>query len=201
MFAWLALALFVDGIDGTIARALQVADAEQRYSGETLDLIVDYLTYVFVPAYAILAGGLLPDTLAVALAAAILVSSAFYFADREMKTADGAFKGFPALWNIAAFLMFALATPPWANAATVVALVGLTFAPIVAIHPLRTRRFRPITLGVLAVWSLAAALVLWHDLAAPFWVKAMLAGASAYIFVIGFFMGSPRSASERSGAS
>ena len=52
MFVWLGIALFIDGVDGTFARRLRVADVLPRWSGDVLDLVVDILTYVFVPAYA-----------------------------------------------------------------------------------------------------------------------------------------------------
>ena len=63
MFLWLGVALVVDAIDGPLARAVNVAEVLPRWSGETLDLVVDYTTYVFVPAYAVAAGGLMPDAL------------------------------------------------------------------------------------------------------------------------------------------
>src|SRR5665811_1514919 len=65
MFLCLGAALIVDGIDGPLARAFKVAEVLPRWSGETLDLIVDFTTYVFVPAYAIAASGLLPQALAI----------------------------------------------------------------------------------------------------------------------------------------
>ena len=44
--------------------AAKVAEMLPRWSGDTLDLVVDFTTYVFVPAYAMAAAGLMPDTLA-----------------------------------------------------------------------------------------------------------------------------------------
>ena len=73
MFAWLGAALVVDGVDGTIARRVGVAELLPRWSGDTLDLVVDFLTYVFVPAYAIVAGGLLPPSAAIPAGIAIVV--------------------------------------------------------------------------------------------------------------------------------
>ncbi len=87
MFWCLGAALFVDGIDGTFARKFRVAEVLPRWSGDVLDLVVDFITYVFVPAYAIAASGLLPPVLAIPAALLIVVTSALYFADRDMKTA------------------------------------------------------------------------------------------------------------------
>src|SRR5437870_13635817 len=108
MFLWLGLALIVDAIDGPLARRLDVAKALPRWSGETLDLVVDFVTYVFVPAFAISTGGLLPDIVAVPAAIVIVMTGALYFADRQMKTKDNYFRGFPTLWNIVAFYLFVL---------------------------------------------------------------------------------------------
>src|SRR5438045_510841 len=99
MFWFLGAALIVDGVDGTIARRLRVAERLPRWSGDVLDLVVDFLTYVFVPAYAIATGGLMPDPLALPAGIVIVITGALYFADRKMKTEDNYFRGFPTLWN------------------------------------------------------------------------------------------------------
>ena len=119
MFVWLGVALVIDGIDGTFARRLRVAEVLPRWSGDVLDLVVDILNYVFVPAYAIASGGLLPESLASALGLVVAVTGSLYFADRRMKTVDHYFRGFPALWNIAAFYLFLVKPSPWLAAASV----------------------------------------------------------------------------------
>ncbi len=88
MFLCLGIALIVDAVDGTIARWLKVAEVFPRWSGDVLDLVVDFVTYVFVPAYAIAAGGILPQSLAVPAGVIVVITGALYFADRQMKTAD-----------------------------------------------------------------------------------------------------------------
>lgn len=192
MFVWLGLALVVDGVDGTMARAVRVSEVLPRFSGDALDLVVDFLTYVVVPAYALMAAALLPQPLVWPLVAAILVSSAFYFADRLMKTAEGGFRGFPAVWNVAAFLIFVFDPGQGINAVVVAVLVVATFAPVVMIHPLRVRRFRPVTLAMLALWAGAAAAALAADLRPQPVVLALLAGSSLYFLAIGFAFGRAR---------
>src|SRR5205085_11583647 len=109
LMLWLlGAALIVDGVDGTIARRLRVAERLPRWSGDVLDLVVDFLTYVFIPAFAVVASGLLPFSLAVACATAIIISGALYFADREMKTVDYHSRGFPSVWNVPLFYLFLL---------------------------------------------------------------------------------------------
>src|SRR3954466_7076203 len=123
MFAWLGVALIIDALDGPIARRLDVVRLQPDWSGEVLDLVVDFVTYVFVPAYALTAGGLLLPGAAPLLGAGIVVTGALYFADRRMKTADNHFRGFPALWNAAAFYLFLLHLPPALSSFAVAILI------------------------------------------------------------------------------
>lgn len=194
MFAWLAIALLIDGIDGTLARAARVKQVLPRFSGDILDLVVDFLTYVVVPTYALVAAGLLPPGYELGFAALILVSSAFYFADANMKTVEGGFRGFPAVWNAAAFLIFVFYPGPWGTGLVIAVLVAATFAPIVMIHPFRVARYRAVTLAVLALWVLASALTLLADLAPSLWIKAVLALTSAYFLTVGLLFGRARPA-------
>ena len=129
MFAWLGVALVIDAADGPMARRLDVVRLQPNWSGEVLDLVVDFVTYVFVPAYAITAGGLLLPLAAPLLGIGVTVSGALYFADRRMKSADNHFRGFPGLWNIAAFYLFLLHWPPALSSLVVAILIVATFLP------------------------------------------------------------------------
>src|SRR5258707_13866606 len=136
MFGWLGVALVIDGIDGPIARRLDVVRLQPNWSGEVLDLVVDFVTYVFVPAYAITASGLLLPVAAPLLGAGIAVTGALYFADRRMKAADNHFRGFPGLWNVAAFYLFLLHPAPVTASLAVLVLIVLTFVPFHVVHPI-----------------------------------------------------------------
>jgi phosphatidylcholine synthase len=186
MFVWLGLALCIDGLDGTFARRLQVAKVLPRWSGDTLDLVVDILNYVFVPAYALAASGLLPNATAIPLAILIVVTGALYFADRMMKTSDYYFRGFPALWNVAAFYLFVFRLPPWIGAAVVVALAALTFVPFHVVHPLRIAHLRGLTTLGLIAWALLAVLAVGNNLDPPLWVSAALGILAIYFVTVGF---------------
>ncbi|NJO34747.1 MAG: phosphatidylcholine synthase, partial [Rhodospirillales bacterium] len=135
VFAWLGLALVIDGIDGTFARIGKVEERLPRFSGERLDQVIDYITYVFIPVLALINAGLLPGLAGLVLAMAILLSSLFHFSDLGNKSEDHCFVGFPAIWNIVAFYLFALALPFWAAALMIVACVLLTFVPMRWVHP------------------------------------------------------------------
>src|SRR5437899_6617330 len=135
MFLCLGIALIVDAVDGTIARWLKVAEVLPRWSGDVLDLVVDFVTYVFVPAYAIAAGGILPQPLAVPAGVIVVITGALYFADRQMKTTDNYFRGFPPLWNLVAFYLLLLKPVPSVAATIVPCLAVLTSAPCKYLHP------------------------------------------------------------------
>jgi phosphatidylcholine synthase len=191
MFAWLGLALIVDAADGPLARRLEVARTLPRWSGETLDLVVDFTTYVFVPAYAIVAGGVLPGWSAAVAGVSIVMSGALYFADRAMKTPDNYFRGFPALWNIAAFYLLLIRPPPLLGLAFVAALVAATFMPFPFIHPMRVRRHRAFNIALLALWGVLALAAVILDLAPPTWVTAVLCAIALYVVCAGYFRTRP----------
>jgi len=181
MFAWLGLALVVDALDGPIARRLDVMRVLPNWSGDVLDLVVDFVTYVFVPAYAITASGLLPPLAAPLLGGGIAVSGALYFADRRMKSADNHFRGFPGLWNVGAFYLFLLHPPPAVSSLGVVVLIVSTFLPFHVIHPMRVVRLRWLTLSLIAVWAVLAVAAVANDFDVGAPIKIGLCAIAAYV--------------------
>src|ERR1700685_2317095 len=136
-FAWLGLAMFIDGIDGTLARAARVTETAATINGASLDLIIDFLTYVVAPVVAVWRSDLMPTSVAFWIGLVVTIASALYFADTRMKTADNWFRGFPALWNVFVFYLFAFRLPWLVNAAAMLIAAAMMFAPIVFVHPLR----------------------------------------------------------------
>jgi len=187
LFVWLGIALIIDGIDGTLARLTRIGTVLPRFSGERLDLIIDYLNYVFVPALALSFGGFLEGSFGLLLLALILLSSLFHFSDTESKTSDYCFVGFPALWNVVAFYAFALGLSSWLAALVVASLVVLTFVPWKWAHPMRTPLLRPVTIAILAAWFAAAVLTLWSGFPATPALQAILIFAAAYMFGLVLF--------------
>jgi len=181
MFAWLGVALIIDAIDGPIARKLDVVRLQPNWSGEVLDLVVDFVTYVFVPAFAITASGMLLLWAAPILGIGIVTSSALYFADRRMKAADNHFRGFPALWNVVAFYLFLLHPPPALATLGVAILIALTFAPFHVLHPIRVVRLRWLTLWLLGAWAVLAVYTLACDFAVGAPIIAGLCAIAAYV--------------------
>jgi phosphatidylcholine synthase len=188
MFAWLGLALVVDAVDGPLARHFKVADTLPRWSGDTLDLVVDFLTYVFVPAYAIASSGLLTPPFDIAAGVVIVVTGALYFADRRMKMHGNYFRGFPALWNCAAFYLLLLRPEPWLTVAFVSLLAVLTFVPFPFIHPIRVARWRRLNLLLLAAGAVLGFVALVRDLAPGPWVTGGLCAIGLYVLSAGIFL-------------
>ena len=165
MFLWLVVALIVDGIDGPLARKFDTHKNWPTYDGVLMDLIVDYLTYVFIPAYALFKSGILDGWSGWLCIIAIVYGSVVYFADTRMKTKDKSFAGFPACWNMVVLVLFAL-RPSWE--VTLIAVIGLTIAMFLNlkfIHPTRTQRWRLVSLPMAIAWVIFAAIAAWHDFA------------------------------------
>ncbi|MGL5167775.1 MAG: phosphatidylcholine synthase [Afipia sp.] len=183
MFGWLGLALIVDGLDGPLARRFNVGEVLPNWSGDTLDLVVDFLTYVFVPAYAIIASGLLVPLTAPLLGGAIVISGALYFSDRRMKADDNHFRGFPALWNGAAFYLFLLKPPAAVGSIVLAILVALTFVPFHVMHPLRTTRFRKLNIALIAIWAILAMIAVAANFEVSPWISAALCVIGVYVLL------------------
>jgi phosphatidylcholine synthase len=185
MFFCLGLALLVDGVDGPLAREFKVAEVLPRWSGETLDLIVDFTTYVFVPAYAIAASAMLPNELAIIAGVVVVITGALYFADRRMKTPDNYFRGFPGLWNLGAFYLYLLEPPASLATLMVATLAVLTFVPFKFLHPLRVKRWRLLNLAMLAAWAVLAFVAVVSNLVPGPYVTWPLVVIALYFFAAG----------------
>jgi phosphatidylcholine synthase len=160
-FRWLALAMFVDAIDGTLARIVGVKQVLPWFDGTKLDDIVDYLTYVVVPIIILHDTRLLPTgTTGLVCAAAPLLASAYGFCRTDAKTTDHYFRGFPSYWNVFAFYAFVLRISPRATAVWVLVLAALVFAPLKFLYPSRAKYFRTSSIVLGGIWAAAMIVVL-----------------------------------------
>lgn len=180
-FGWLGLTLVVDGLDGPIARRMSVERRLPTFSGAALDFVVDYVTYVFLPAMAVATAGFTSTPIALALAGVIVFTSAMYYGDTRMKMKNNAFRGFPVVWNAVVFLYFVFDLNGLAVIGVTLLLAVLTFAPIAFVHPVRVVRWRVPTLAVTGLWLASAAASLYFDLDPPLAIKAILALTTAYL--------------------
>ncbi|RWR07980.1 phosphatidylcholine synthase [Sinirhodobacter populi] len=185
MFLWLVVALVVDGVDGPLARKFDTKHNWPTYDGVLMDLIVDYLTYVFIPAYALFKSGLLPGWTGWLAIIAITYASVIYFADTRMKTKDNSFSGFPACWNMVVLVMFALQPGYWIILGVVLALAVAMFFPLKFIHPTRTIRWRWLSLPVAAAWTVFAALAAWLNFQEGTIAHWGLVVTSIYLMLVG----------------
>lgn len=164
---WLmSLAVLIDATDGTLARAARVKELIPRFDGDRLEDIVDYLNYVVVPSLLLIRADLLPKADALWLAALPLLASAYGFCQKEAKTTDHFFRGFPSYWNIVAFYFFVLKTPLWLNGFLVIGLSILVFVPLKYVYPSRSPRFRALTNSLGVLWGASVVLMI-HLLPEP----------------------------------
>jgi phosphatidylcholine synthase len=161
-FFWLFLSVVVDATDGVLARRAEVASRLPWFNGAKLDDIVDYLTYVFVPAFFVWHALLVPDRWSVAVVAAMLLSSAYGFNRADAKTADHFFTGFPSCWNIVVFYLYLGGWAPEVNAGILLVLAALVFVPVRYVHPSRTPVLRTPTMALGAVWGVLMVAMLWQ---------------------------------------
>ena len=185
MFLWLVVALFVDGLDGPLARRYDVKHNWPTYDGVLLDLIIDYLTYVFIPAFALFQSGLLPGWTGWTAIIVITYGSVIYFCDTRMKTKDWSFAGFPACWNMFILVMFALKPGEGVILACVIALTIAMFTNLKFVHPTRTQRWKAITLPMSLAWTFFAGWAAWVDFHPASWAHWGLVVTSLYLTFAG----------------
>ncbi|MFW8635555.1 CDP-alcohol phosphatidyltransferase family protein [Cribrihabitans pelagius] len=185
MFVWLVVAFAVDGVDGPLARHCHVKRYAPQFDGVLLDLIIDYLTYVFIPAFALFQSGLMAGWSGWAAIIVITFGSAMYFADTRMKTKDNSFSGFPGCWNMLVLVIFALQPSHWTSLALVTLLAIAMFLPLKFIHPVRTKRWRRLSLPLALAWTFFAGWAAWVDFAVPGWVHWGLVLTSIYLLFVG----------------
>jgi len=185
MFLWLVVAFVVDGVDGPLARRYHVKTQAPQIDGVLMDLIIDYLTHVFIPAYALFKSGLLPGWTGWIAIIVITFASAIYFADTRMKTKDNSFSGFPGCWNMVVIVLFAVRPEFWTILGLVIAFAVTMFVPIKFVHPVRTERWRNVTLPIALAWTFFGGWAAWVDFHPESWAHWGLIVTSLYLILAG----------------
>ncbi|WP_374642635.1 phosphatidylcholine/phosphatidylserine synthase [Tabrizicola sp.] len=185
MFLWLVAALIVDGIDGPLARRYHVKTNWPNYDGILMDLIIDYLTYVFIPAFALFKSGLLPGWTGWLAIIVICYGSVIYFVDTRMKTKDKSFAGFPGCWNMVVLVLFATQPSQTVILLVVILLTVTMFTNLKFIHPVRTNRWHEISLAVTVAWIILASWAAWWDFQEGPVAKWLLVLTSLYLALAG----------------
>ena len=181
LFVWLVIAFVVDGVDGALARRTDVVTHAPIIDGVLLDLVIDFLTYVVIPVVALLRAGLLDEVLGLVTAVVMVFASALYFADTRMKTPDRSFSGFPAAWNMIALVVFVTRPDPTLLLGVVVVLTVAMFLPVKFIHPVRTERWRSVSLPIAVAWTALAGWAALADFVVPGWAEVALVVTSVHL--------------------
>jgi phosphatidylcholine synthase len=151
---WLLLTLLIDGVDGPVARALQVERRVPLIDGFLLDLIIDYVTCVIVPACFMYQFHVVPNNnYGVFVLCVLVFTSAIWFARKDMMTEDHFFRGFPAAWNLVGPMMYLLEAREGLGAAITLVLSVLSLTSMPYPHIARARFMRYFT------WTGAACLI------------------------------------------
>jgi phosphatidylcholine synthase len=188
-FFWLALQVVVDATDGMLARLARVSQRLPWFNGAKLDDIVDYLTYVFVPAFIVWRAALVPEPWMLFVVSAVLLSSAYGFNIATAKTSDHFFTGFPSYWNIVVFYLLVAGFSRVTNAAILLAFAVLVFVPIRYVYPSRTVAWRPVTMVIGIAWGVAFLAMLLMYPAVPrsmFWASLAY---PVYYFALSLYLG------------
>ncbi len=140
---WLVACLIIDGIDGTFARLFNVKAVLPNFNGKMVDYVIDFATYAIIPAFflyeAFYAENMILEWMRLPCAAAMLLTSAFYYGKQGMVSEDMYFVGFPVMWNAVVFyLFFIFEFNIWANFILIFVLCILHFVPIKYLYPSQT---------------------------------------------------------------
>ncbi len=188
VFLFLGLAMIVDGIDGPIARKLGVKERLPWFDGATLDLVVDFTTYVLIPALVLSLSDLVTQPFATGAGIVVAVVGALYFADKRMKTAEQSFRGFPAVWNAVVYQLMIYKFPEVVTLLIIAAFAVLTFLPVEFVHPMRVRRMRIVTSSMAVIWGLLAIAALVENLNPDPVVLTLFSIVNLYFAFIGVFL-------------
>ena len=183
-FIWMTVTVLIDSFDGTLARFFGVKGVLPQFDGALLDNIIDYETYVVIPALFVVEAGLLPTSLALLGASVIVLTSAYQFAQADAKTDDHFFKGFPSYWNVVVLYLFLLELSPWVNLLLVLLCGILVFVPVKYVYPSRTARFQRLTLLLSGVWGVMVLVaLLQYPVIRPWLVRSSLLFIVYYIAI------------------
>jgi phosphatidylcholine synthase len=190
-FFWLFCAVVIDSTDGVLARRFKVTVYAPRIDGGTIDEIVDFLTYTFLPLLLVWRMDWLPDPVSLWVLPP-MVASLFGFAHTASKqVADGFFRGFPSYWNIAAFYigLWVRYYPGYLAGIVLLGLAVLTVLPIRFLYLTRTTgrwKWVLVTGGVLWGVLLLYMLHIYPEVSRDlFWISlaypALYLGASVHV--------------------
>ena len=180
VFLLLAGTVVVDATDGPLARRWEVKRHLPAIDGRTIDDILDYLTFTFLPLLLVWRMGWLPAPAALWVVPALLASLLGFANAGAKDEAGGFFLGFPSYWNVVAFYMGLWSgeapgqAAAWGNAALVLALAALTIVPVRFVYPnLAPAPWRGPVLAGACLWLGVMLVMLMDYPRAPGWLVAL----------------------------
>jgi phosphatidylcholine synthase len=159
------VATFIDATDGFLARWLRVKEVLPQFDGRRLDDLVDFVMYTCLPLAMVHRMELLPEGFGWVLIVA-LGASAYGFSQSDVKTANGAFQGFPSYWNIVAFYLYTLPLTSEIAVAIILVFSFLTFVPSYYPYPTQPGTVNRVMLLLSIPWTilvLVALLMSWEE--------------------------------------
>lgn len=162
----LALAAVIDSIDGTLARKFNTGDLADKFDGTRLDNIIDYVTWTVLPLF----WGFVALNLPIWILALCATASVLGFSNKNAKTDDLFFLGFPSYWNIVILYCYFLELTPVTTCLILLFCAILVFVPIKYIYPSRTPHYQNLTiaLGIIFIFQVAGLLYYYNQ--APYWL-------------------------------
>lgn len=152
----LVVAQLIDGIDGPLARRWDIAEVLPKYDGYLLDLVIDYVTCVLVPAVFAWQFHVVPHSAQGKIAIALLLgTSALWFSRTDMMTDDHWFRGFPAVWNLVVPTLWLTSLTGGIAVIVLVVLSLLSLTDVEFAHPVQVVRQRRAHIAFMAWWIAA----------------------------------------------
>ena len=159
---WLIFCQVLDGLDGPIARKIDVTIHAPKIDGHILDLVVDYITCVLVPIALLIRLQLLPQHYETLTAAMIFLFSALWFARTDLETDDHWFNGFPAVWNLVvpSFLIMGATSREVLIVSAILCVTQLTNVKFP--HLVRVVKMRSLTLPLAVIYLVDLTILSWR---------------------------------------
>jgi phosphatidylcholine synthase len=181
---WLMVALVIDGVDGPFARRINCRLHVPNIDGNTLDLVIDYVTCVVTPAVFLDRFNMLPHGFSLIGAGIVMLTALYCFSRTDMMTPDKYFRGFPAMWNLVVNVMWVVQSRPWVNFVVVVVFAALSLTNVKVPHPVQVREHRNLTIPVTVVWIATMLGLTIAAPASPLWAQAIeIAGVLYFVWL------------------
>lgn len=186
----MAGAVLIDAIDGTLARAFHTKKNAPRIDGALMDNIIDFVTWTVAPLIWIYATMQIPIWILLICS----IGSILGFSNKQAKTSDQFFRGFPNYWNIVVLYIFLIDIPdPYASAILLIFAFG-TLVPVKFVYPSKTQFLKPFTIFLGSIFFLQLVLLLYYFDESPVLLLYSSFLFPVYYFGLSFYLNIKRTA-------